>query len=322
MAELNTALPASALSLARVLGQSQDCVKLLSNHGQVLWMNSNGLCAMEIDALGDVVGRTWAEMWPESGRETVLRSFDASIEDGLASFSGACPTAKGRARWWDVTVHPLNDIDGTAIGFLSISRDVTEREDQRVALETIVAEMRHRLKNSYSMVCSLMSGLAHGDAHLAAFSSDFQQRVFALAEAQSLFSSVNEKSRLDELLALLVAPFQQHEGVGIALRVAENIFITSRVADAVALTIGEFAVNSAKYGAVHYGGQIVLRASSEPDVIEITWDEISYAKVRATSREGGQGLRLIERMLEANSASLELDWKEDGLVARIKFPQN
>lgn len=39
----------SAETLLLVLEQTTDCVKLLTLDGTVLWMNANGICAMEID---------------------------------------------------------------------------------------------------------------------------------------------------------------------------------------------------------------------------------------------------------------------------------
>jgi hypothetical protein len=46
----------SADALAAVLDQSVDCVKLIGLDGGLRWINSNGLCAMEIDDFAQVDG--------------------------------------------------------------------------------------------------------------------------------------------------------------------------------------------------------------------------------------------------------------------------
>ena len=144
MRDLIGALPLSIPTLARALDRSPDCVKLLDLEGRLVWMNTNGLCAMEIDNFDAVAGKKWPELWPAASAETVNASLSQSVTEGIATFSGFCPTAKGAKRWWDVTVHAAADESGRTVGYLSISRDVTDRESQIAAMEAVGAEMRHR----------------------------------------------------------------------------------------------------------------------------------------------------------------------------------
>lgn len=318
---MDTKLPLSAASLARTLSQSQDCVKLLDLQGRVLWMNEGGLCTMEIDDLQDVVGARWSGLWPDSGQQNVERALAVARIDGVNRFSGQCPTAKGTSKWWDVAVHLMHDESGAPIGFLSTSRDVTEREEQRLALEVVVAEMHHRLKNSYAMVGSLIRGLVRGDPQLDGFARDFELRISALAKAQSLIGPNNAETALEHLLSILVEPFRSHSGLVMAVPMDRIALVNNRVADAVALCIGEFAVNSAKYGAIGNGGRIAISCTVDGSELRIAWAETSSAAVTAHSREGGQGLRIIHRILAANSGSLDLQWKPNGLDAIIAFRQ-
>ena len=94
----------SSEALANVIDQSVDCVKLLNNAGDVLWMNSNGLCAMQIDDPTAVYGRQWAGLWPEENRGLVAASLEAAQRGETIRFEAFCPTAKGSPRWWNVTV--------------------------------------------------------------------------------------------------------------------------------------------------------------------------------------------------------------------------
>jgi len=185
----------------------------------------------------------------------------------------------------------------------------------------VVAEMHHRLKNSYAMVGSLMRGLVRGDPHLAGFARDFEQRISALARAQSLIGPNNAETVLDELLSILIEPFRTHQGVEIVLETGKIALVNKRMADAVALCIGEFAVNSAKYGAIGKGGRIAISGAVDGTVLRLAWEETSSAAVTAHSREGGQGLRIIERILAANTGTLDLRWNPSGLDAAIVFTQ-
>lgn len=319
MRDLGAALPLSIPTLARVLDRSPDCVKLLDLDGRLVWMNANGMCAMEIDDFQTVAGRPWPTLWPEAGAEQVGASLPRSTQEGMATFTGFCPTAKGSERWWDVTVHPAADDAGRIVGFLSVSRDVTERENQRLALEAVIAEMRHRLKNSYTIVCGLIRALTRGNPALAEFSSELQRRITAISDAQSLFAAGNVQTGLAELVAILVEPFRDQEAVAFALEVPERIVIDARLSDAIALAVGEFLVNSAKHGAVAHGGRIEVSVRIVEQCLQMRWHERSLQPVRATSREGGQGLKIITQMLAANHAMLDLRWTDHGPDVDLRF---
>ena len=303
-------------SLAAVMEQSSDCVKLLDREGKLLWMNPNGQCAMEVEDFSAIEGCTWETLWPSETADTIRKSYVAA-QAGAARFQAFCPTARGTPKWWDVSVSMVRDPAGEPVGYLSVSRDVTQSENDREALRILNAEMRHRLKNSYAMVCSLLQGMARGDAHLGAFALDMQRRITALSAAQSLFDGPEGNADIASLLDALVRPF-----VGIceiALEVEPRLEAERRVIDAIALVVGELVVNSTKHGAIGNGGtlRIEARQLAENDRIEILWREQSGRKVSARSRSGGQGLSLIDRIVKARKGALAIDWREDGLDARL-----
>ena len=56
--------------LARsMLDASPDCIKLISLDGDLVYMNHNGMCAMEIDNFCDVENKSWPSLWPEEGQD-------------------------------------------------------------------------------------------------------------------------------------------------------------------------------------------------------------------------------------------------------------
>ncbi|MES2561895.1 MAG: hypothetical protein V4637_04125, partial [Pseudomonadota bacterium] len=61
----------TAETLASVLEQSVDCVKLVNLAGDIVWMNPNGMCAMDIDDFSAVEGAAWASLWPADTRGSV-----------------------------------------------------------------------------------------------------------------------------------------------------------------------------------------------------------------------------------------------------------
>ncbi|HMS82773.1 MAG TPA: PAS domain S-box protein [Nitrospira sp.] len=118
----------------RALFQSSpDCVKVLGPSGELLDMNTPGMCAMEIEELERLKGQHWEQFWPAEARATIQSTLNQCRSGEPASFRGFCPTAQGSPRWWDVTATLVQDGSGR---ILVVSRDVTH---QRRAEETLRA---------------------------------------------------------------------------------------------------------------------------------------------------------------------------------------
>lgn len=314
---LNTAA-LSAEALAAVLDQSVDCVKLIGRDGSVRWMNSNGLCAMEVDDFDLVRGQLWQSFWPESARALVIDALPAAASGEIVRFDAFCPTAKGTPRWWNVTVSRVTGVAGQDEGFLAISRDVTEAEMGRQAMLIAAAELRHRLKNTYAMIGSLIRGFARGNAEHEAFAQEMQSRLVSLSAAQALFSTQDVPCDIAVLVPALIEPFATPT---CAVTMADfcDLSLRQGQADAIALALGELAVNSAKHGALAGCGTIHLTTRVEAGELELVWNERADAPVEARDRSGGQGLVLIERIVKARQGSIAIDWRSHGPVVTLRF---
>ena len=314
---------AKALSndtLATLLDQSLDCIKLIGVDGTLQYMNSNGLCAMEIDDLSAMLGARWFELWPPEARPLIVDALDRASRGEAVRFDAFCPTAKGSPRWWDVSVSLIRDDHGDVLGYLSTSRDVSEARRAQEVAEIAAAEMRHRLKNSYAMVAGLLSSLARGLPERQEFASELQTRLSSLAVAQTLFvARENAPCELAELLPALLDPFG-YADCPVVSEAPPGLMVDQGVADALALVIGELAVNSTKHGALSSSGRIEVRAETQGQSVLVHWSERSDRPVRAHERSGGQGLRLMQRILSARDGDIVVEWHDAGLDATIRVP--
>ena len=314
------AAPISTQALADVINQSVDCVKLVNTAGDVLWMNANGLCAMEIDDHTAIYGRRWSDLWPQENRQTVNDALAQAQSGDPVRFEAFCPTAKGSPRWWNVTVTAVTAPDGADIGYLAISRDVTEGETQRRALGIAADELRHRLKNTYAMVCGMLNTFALGNSEHEAFARAMNARLMALGTAQSFFMGPDMPRDVKALLPALIQPFADARCT-LGLDGVETVLVPRAVADAVALIIVELAMNSDKNGAIHHGGAIEVTARADGDGnLRLAWHETANQEVTSRRREGGQGLDLIAMMVEAHRGSITTRWESHGPVVEAQLP--
>lgn len=312
-------------SLSNVLEQSTDCVKLVDPQGNLLWMNPNGLCAMEIDNFELLSGKEWATLWPQEAQQRIRSALDEARSEGVVRIEAFCPTAKGTPRWWDISVSAVRAPDGGHSGYISVSRDVSQLHADREAQTILLSEMRHRLKNSFAMVCAMLRTVARGNAEHTDFAVDMVARISALATAQTLFDSEAEETDLHDLLATLILPFRTANASLVELECSKNHHVGRREADVISLVVGELTVNSTKHGAIGHGGGIALSARAE--VVDgqprhiVVWQEQSARPVASRTRSGGQGLSLIERICAARGGTFDIDWQDCGLNATLSLPK-
>jgi len=309
---------ASEVMLAAILDQSADCIKVISAQGTVDYMNRNGQCAMEIDDFCAVAGQNWSDLWPEESRPLIEQSMERARNDQSSRFEAFCPTAKGTPRWWDVCVSPLRRANGELDGFIATSRDVTDRVNHSKLRDAIADEMRHRLRNNYVVVGSLLNAYSKGKPEQQAFAREMINRLTGLGIAQTMKAQASA-CLLGDLVPALLEPYATPD-CAISIDVKGGIGLDQAQVDTLALVLGELAVNSTKHGALSAQGTVRVGGGLDGDRIELTWSERSNLKVANRSRDGGQGLRLMERVLASRSGGIELHWADCGLDVRFFLP--
>ncbi len=120
-----------------ILDSSPDCIKLLDIEGRLQFMNSNGICLMEIDDFNTLKNNCWWDMWEENNQPMVKRAVAKAAAGEKVQFQAYSPTLKGTYKWWDVIVQPLEmDTDtGKIQGILCVSRDITKYREATLKVE-------------------------------------------------------------------------------------------------------------------------------------------------------------------------------------------
>lgn len=117
-----------------VMGNSHDCIKLLDLEGRLLWMNSFGLRAMQIENFQTLQNAMWLDFWKGEDHTAACAAVAVAKANGVGSFAGFCPTTKGVAKWWEVVITPILNAAGQPEKLLGISRDITERRKAEEAV--------------------------------------------------------------------------------------------------------------------------------------------------------------------------------------------
>jgi PAS domain S-box-containing protein len=313
----SSGLPLSSVILS-LFDQSDDCIKLIDRDGRLKFMNCNGRQAMEVDDFAVVEGCAWPSRWPEESCGLIQQAVEQALTGKLTRFEAYCPTAKGTPKWWEVTVSPIHGANGSVAAILSSSRDVTQRKIHEDALAAVAAEMKHRLRNAYTVGAAVSLAMARDDPAHRDFANQLASRLVSLGGIQSALVDYKDVS-LVEIVARTVRAFRGDEQ---SLRVEDlpGVRLDEQGAKTLVLVLGELATNSLKYGALSGRGTATITASADGGHMVLNWTEVHHVGPGPQSImdvPSGTGHQLMGRMLAISGGKIETRAWETGYSAIV-----
>ena len=148
----------------QVLESSLDCMKLLDLEGHLEYMSPIGQKVLEIDDVGQILGKRWMDFWKKEDQPRVKAALVAARSGQVGCFQGILPTKSGPTSW-DVRVSPVVGDDGTVERLIAVSRDITALErSQQVAIQAeklaaagrLAATIAHEINNPLEAVTNLI----------------------------------------------------------------------------------------------------------------------------------------------------------------------
>ena len=293
--------------LRYVLDQSRDCIKILGPAGEINYINSEGRCALAISNYSEVCGRPWQTLWPEESRPVIDRAIATAQAGQSSELEARRVDSRGETKWWRVSVSPLLEPNGELAGILTISRDVTDHVELRESEKTMAMEMRHRLRNAYTIASAIVMQSARGDMLAQRFAEKVASRLADVALSQTRLLDAGEKHwAMPELIGTLVAAHGEG-ALGIRYAGHADASIDGHQAMLVALVVGELTNNSLKYGALRRNRPVSLSWTGDGAALVLQWREpLPHASADSFAPgNGGSGYSLMKRMAQAQRASFD-----------------
>ena len=213
-------------------------------------------------------------------------------------------------------------VDGVMFG---VFLDVTDRKQAEETREMLAGEMNHRIKNLFALA-SALTGLAARSAETTAeMSQDLRERLTALERAHDLVRPVpgqENKALLGDLLAVLLAPYDDQRTVGGRLHIAApELPIGQSTATTLALVVHELATNSVKYGALSAtSGTLEVSCTEDGDDLVMLWTERGGPTITPPDGPEGFGSKLIARSISGQlGGSITYDWPMQGAVVTLRM---
>ena len=148
-----------------IVENSADCVKVLNLDGCLDYMSPQGVRALEMEDVREVLGRGWVDFWKAEDRLHAEAALTSARNGGVGTFIGESLTARGTRKWWDVRITPSLDADGKVERLIAISRDITDvRIAQQAAIESerqatagrMAATIAHEINNPLEAVTNFI----------------------------------------------------------------------------------------------------------------------------------------------------------------------
>src|ERR1700722_17700874 len=270
------------------------------------------------DALGARGRECWAEIWDIIGPQIdyVMAGKGATWhEDQLIPV-----TRHGRREdvWGTYSFGPL-DGEGKVGGVRVVCKDVTSEHMAREALNLINEELKHRVKNTLTVLGAVATQAFRDAAHKADLEK-YKQRLASFGRAHDLLTAANwAAAPLQDVISAALTPYRTDEG---RFTVAgPPLGVKSRQALALSLAIHELATNAMKNGALTMPSRRVSIAwTSVEQLFVFIWQESGGPPVSEPSSLGF-GSRLITRVLRDDfGGAVDVSYAPAGLVCCLTAP--
>ncbi len=243
---------------ALLLDQIEDRVTATDLTGHITYLNKASYRTMGKEP-ADLRGHHVKEFGddPKEGA-TQEEIVESTLREGRWHGEVVNISADGSRTVYDSRTTLVYDQDGTPVGMLGISTDITDRrkaqEELREALERkerLMAEVHHRVKNNLAMVSSLIS-LKNDSLHGIADLTDLRSQVNAIQtvhEQLQYAASATDIPIRRYLIDLLEAVFTYTSGPAVAVAVdGADISVPTGAATTIGLIANELATNAVKHG--------------------------------------------------------------------------
>lgn len=311
--------------------------------GKYIWVNPGaepitGYTPGEILGMDNFIDH----LIPEEDRESVTARF----REALATRRGENQEIRfirkdGAVRWLNVAWQAIRDDSGTFLGIRASGNDITEKKEGEAALERAVAEkelllreLRHRVKNSLSIVSSLLS-LDQDLVQDEFVSERFRVAIGRIKSISAIYEQLNGsesfesvclRQYLEKLIAMIRDSFSLPDDRIVFADRTEDSRLALRIAVPVGLILNELITNAIKYAYPENGAgqgvgeiRVVLDRDGMRYRLSVEDDGKGLPEGFKPEEASGLGLRISGMLAQQIGGTLSYDGAERGTRATVEF---
>jgi PAS domain S-box-containing protein len=244
----------------------------------------------------------------------------------------------GSKRWLDVTVSFSRNLDGVAVGFVAVARDVTEKKiaDEQIKAslrekEVLLKEIHHRVKNNLQVISSLLnlqSGYLKDNKFKEMF-EESQNRIRSMAlvheglyESENM-SIVDFRAYIDQLTAQLIVAHGVDSNLIKIKSNVRKVYLDLDRAIPCGLIINELISNCLKHAfPAGRGGEVNIELQRDVEnmyVLTVEDNGIGIPKDLDFKNTQTLGLQVVNTLVGQIDGTIELN-QQNGTNISIFFP--
>ena len=235
--------------------------------------------------------------------------------------------ADGRYRWFLAHALALRDPEGRVKRWFGTTTDVNEHLEVQELLRTLLGEVTHRVKNSLSLVSSLLKLQAktlEGEARLALEEASLRVQIVASVHDQLWRSAesreIDLKPFLSDLCAAISATAPRHKTI---CRV-EPASVGPELAVPVGLLVNELLTNAYKYAYPEdEEGEVLVLGTRKPDGryrLEVADFGRGLPADFDLGKTGSLGMRVVTGLVSQLGGELTVGSGRPGARFSLEFP--
>jgi two-component sensor histidine kinase len=223
--------------------------------------------------------------------------------------------------WSDQDVRMMRDLAEIVMREVALHHEIKQREYAERQQHLLNAELHHRVKNTLTVVQSLVELSIRHTQSLDAFRESISGRIASLAKTHTLL--VEGQWLSVPLRPMIDGELEAHEAGNRISANGEDVLLPSRGAVAIGMAVHELITNAVKYGALSVPeGHVTIRWTTVPkadgDWLLLDWFEAGGPTVLPPTNRGF-GSILLDRVLSPElNGKITLDFAAAGLRARIE----
>ena len=272
-----------------------------------------------------MIGKSIYDVPDNKGKKILMNESGRRKKGGSSEYVVSIIRPDGQRRWIRVNSSPLYGNDGRYIGRSALHRDITDELKEKAELnqlvktkETLMKELQHRVKNSLTLVSSLLDIAMNGisDTKAIGVLEDTISRIQSMSAIyERLYltesvSSIHFGTYVDGIAKSIFNTFSP-DSSKIKLSVeAEQIDIDTKRAISLGLIVNELLTNALKY-AFPYNRSGVITVSFEKieqDVsLTVSDDGVGMKDPAILDSSPTMGMTLIRLLASQIGASMKVD---------------
>lgn len=232
-----------------------------------------------------------------------------------------CAIDVSTRQWSEADVRLMRDLAEIVMREVTLHHEVRQRENAERQQQLLIAELHHRVKNTLTVVQSLVELSIRHTQSLEAFRDSITGRIASLAKTHTLL--VEGQWLSVSLRPMIDGELEAHEAGSRIAANGEDVLLPSRTAVAIGMAVHELITNTVKYGALSVpDGHVTINWTTVPkadgDRLLLDWFEAGGpAVLPPVSR--GFGSVLLDRVLGPElNGKITMDFAPAGLRARIE----